>query len=276
MEEAAHHQPQHDAEQGEEDVFPVDVGGDLPVEEAQHLQGGQLPDALGDIDVGQVVEHHEGQGRGGGDDDNHGVVDGLHTVGEVVPKRGDIGVGIHSVQGHQVGGHGIRLRFPRPVGVAQQHLVQLGVLAEQRPIAAVGQVDVVGDIVFRDVVHPGLHPFAVVVQSDGITHRNLQQLGQLFRDDHAIVRQDHRRVVGAVAQLDELLKPLLVVHREQVDVLGRAGGGRLQGGGAGEQVILYPGARVQVAFHLGQLVRPRVLVQAQGGVVEEHVVELLV
>ena len=133
-----------------------------------------------------------------------------------------------------------------------------------------------GDIVFRDVVHPGLHPFAVVVQGDGITHRNLQQLGQFFRDDHAVVWQDHRRVIGAVAQLDELLKPLLVVHREQVDVLGRAGGGRLQGGGAGEQVILYPGARVQVAFHLGQLVRPRVLVQAQGGVVEEHVVELLV
>ena len=41
---------EEDAEHRQHHILPVDVGGDLPVVEAQHPDGGQLPLALGDYD----------------------------------------------------------------------------------------------------------------------------------------------------------------------------------------------------------------------------------
>ena len=63
MQKLSQHHPQSHAEAGQNHVLPVDVGGKLPVVEAQHFQRSQLPHTLGDVDVGQVVQHDEGQRR---------------------------------------------------------------------------------------------------------------------------------------------------------------------------------------------------------------------
>ena len=61
--ELVQHEPdphaQHHADEREPDVFPVDVGGDFAVVEAEDLERRELPAALDDGDVVEVVEHDE-------------------------------------------------------------------------------------------------------------------------------------------------------------------------------------------------------------------------
>ena len=79
-----------------------------------------------------------------------------------------------------------------------------------------------GDIVLRDVRHGGLHPL-VPIQHDGVANGHLQQLGQLFRDNHPIVGQGDALIVQPVAQPNELGEAVQIVHGEHGGILGRAG-----------------------------------------------------
>ena len=54
-------QAQQGTDSREKNVLPEDVGGGFAFSEAQHLDGGNLPDSLGDVDVGQVVQHDKGE-----------------------------------------------------------------------------------------------------------------------------------------------------------------------------------------------------------------------
>ena len=59
------HQARDRADEREQQRLAVDIGIDLVRLEAEDLQGRDLAHALGDVDVRQVVEHHEGKKRGG-------------------------------------------------------------------------------------------------------------------------------------------------------------------------------------------------------------------
>ena len=61
------------------------------------LEGGDLLHALGDVDVGQVVQHHEGQQAGRDDEHHHDGVDFLHHIAEAVLE-----VGHHAHTGYAV------------------------------------------------------------------------------------------------------------------------------------------------------------------------------
>ena len=78
-----------DAHGAEDDVFPEHIGSGLPGVEAQHLDGGDLPDPLGDIDVAQIEQHDKGQGRGAEQHQGHHIVQTLHHVVDHVPGVGD-------------------------------------------------------------------------------------------------------------------------------------------------------------------------------------------
>ena len=61
VEEDTEYQADCRTDQRENACFPVDIGGDLFVIEAQHLDGGDFLLPLGDVDVGQIIKHHKGQ-----------------------------------------------------------------------------------------------------------------------------------------------------------------------------------------------------------------------
>ena len=47
--------------QGQQDIFPENVGRHFPVIKAQDLDGCQLPPPFGDVDIVQVVKNDKGQ-----------------------------------------------------------------------------------------------------------------------------------------------------------------------------------------------------------------------
>ena len=51
----------HRADCREEDIFPKDIGCRFVRIKSQHLDGGNLPDSFGDVDVGQIIQHHKGK-----------------------------------------------------------------------------------------------------------------------------------------------------------------------------------------------------------------------
>ena len=68
------------------DVLAEDVRGGLPGEEAEHLDRRDLADALDDVDVRQVVDHHEGQRARAEDHEEHHVVHRLDQVDQAVAE----------------------------------------------------------------------------------------------------------------------------------------------------------------------------------------------
>ena len=63
------HQTCQRADDRQEDRFAEDIGTDLVVVEAQHLDRRDLPDPLGDVDIGQIIEDDKSQQAGC--DDQH-------------------------------------------------------------------------------------------------------------------------------------------------------------------------------------------------------------
>ena len=59
-------------------VLPEHIGRCLSGIEAKHLDGGDLPDALVDIDVGEVIQHDKGQRPGAHRHHPHDVIQHRH------------------------------------------------------------------------------------------------------------------------------------------------------------------------------------------------------
>ena len=77
------------------------------VVKAKYLERRQLPRALGDVDVRQVIEHHEGQRRGRHHDDHHRIIDPFqptkHRLAQLI-RAADRG---YAREGEQGGGNRI-------------------------------------------------------------------------------------------------------------------------------------------------------------------------
>ena len=55
MKEDTEHQACGTADDGEDNIFTVQVGIDLPVEKPEYLDGGEFTGTLGNVDIGQIV-----------------------------------------------------------------------------------------------------------------------------------------------------------------------------------------------------------------------------
>ena len=80
MKEDAEHEPESGSHRRQHDVLPHDIGGYLTPEKSQHLDRGYLSDALGYIDVGEVVDDDERQSGGREYDHQHDEITAFHHV----------------------------------------------------------------------------------------------------------------------------------------------------------------------------------------------------
>ena len=74
-------------------VFPAKVGGNFYIVEAQHLDSSKLAYALSHVYVGEVVQHHYGQGRCAEYYHHYYEVNTLHAVSVGVFCVGGAGSG---------------------------------------------------------------------------------------------------------------------------------------------------------------------------------------
>ena len=213
VEVLAHDQPGQHPEDGEEDVLPKDVGGELPVIEAQHLEGGQLPEPLGEVDAGQVEEDHEGKGTRRDDDQQHGSVHHRHALLVDLLAVGDVGHRRHPGQGD----HRRRNGVGGVVGAADQPGVPLRGRPVEGGIAVGGEVDVVVDVVLRNAGDGG-GDGPVAGEGDGVAHREGEKLGELFGDDHPAVGEGDRVVGGAVPEDQQVTEVLISGGGHLVDL----------------------------------------------------------
>ena len=90
--------------------------------EAKHLQRGNLAHALGDVDVREVVQHHEREQRRGNHEHHHNRIDALQHAAIAVDGFVVVRHGFHAVHREHV----VAERFA--------HVIALGNVRKQRRI----------------------------------------------------------------------------------------------------------------------------------------------
>ena len=115
--ENAEHQADRGADHRQQDGFTEDVRIHLARGEAEHFERGDLAGAFGDVDVREVVQHHERQQRRCDHKHHHHAVDRLEHSAIAADGLIAIGDGFHAIHGKQlVGERGTIHAFPK-VGI---------------------------------------------------------------------------------------------------------------------------------------------------------------
>ena len=74
MQQNAERQADDDAHHGQNDIFTEHICAGFPGMEAEHLDGGNLSDAFGQIDVAEVKQDDERECAGGNEHERDDVV----------------------------------------------------------------------------------------------------------------------------------------------------------------------------------------------------------
>ncbi len=270
MERLAHPQPRQTAQRGENNDLSEHIGGHLPLVEPQDLDGGNLPDPLGDVDIGEVVEHDERQRRRAQHHNRHNVVhagehavhlaagglvdrDAAHAL--VLQQQGPLLIGVRPRVGPHI--EGVVLRRP-----AQLALESPG-----------GDVGVVEDVVVGNGGDRGLHlPQALLLEPHRVPHREPQLLRQPGVHHHlpaagvgdgrlpAVEGEEPvQGVRGGHHQVDRLAAPWgLYVHAAAVDQ---------------QPLLRQPAARLQVGLRRREGLA---LLEGDGVIVQGDLIELVV
>ena len=247
--DAAEHTEQS-ADQCQGHALAVDVGKHLAVIEAQHLDGGNFLDALGNVDVGKVVQHHKGQAGGTHNDQHHHSVDGVEHIqylGHTVPGESQAG---HIIHLQQCGGNRIVGRIAVISHSADDRIVADG-LAKALRIGGCAHIHVVAYIVLADTCDCEGTRFAVaVLQCDGIPCLDIQQLGQFFRQDYALLFQGGGRTADTLVKVKEVRELFHILGDHQVNIRFAIGNG-LAGGFHGYRQRLIEGITLEeVLIHI--------------------------
>ncbi len=275
MEPSSHEQAQHNAKECEEQILPVDIGRHFLVIEPQHLQGGQLPNPLRDVDVGQIIQHNEGECSCRRNNDDHRIIDGIHAVRKGIPERSDVGIGAHALHGHERLRHLFRLCLRRIRRIGHQFYIVHRCLAEGLLVKYLGHIDVVRHVALRNVRHGDLAP-ALPVQRDDIANLHVQQLRELLRNDNAVVLQGHRAVILPVPQKDERSELLLVRRRINIAGIFRPAGRALRRFIVTGQMPRHRRLLLQISVHRFPRSLADAVLQTDGRVIQRDFIELLV
>ena len=74
MQQNAERQADDDAHHGQNDIFTEYIRAGFPGMEAEHLDGGNFPDAFGQIDVAEVKQDDERECAGGNEHERDDIV----------------------------------------------------------------------------------------------------------------------------------------------------------------------------------------------------------
>ncbi len=203
--------PQKRPQNGKQHNLAEDVGVHLPRREAEHLQGGDLAGALGDVDVREVVQHDEGERRGGHHEHHHDHVHRLQHLAIGVDHLVVVGHRIHSTGGPQRLGEGRALGGI--IGGTGVHGQVRRLLAEGALVGGRGHEGVVADIVLDDAGHghrvgggSSVAQIVLLGEGDGIARRKPQLHRELLGNDRPLGRQRHRLAACALAEVPQVLE----------------------------------------------------------------------
>ena len=179
-------------DEGQQVDLAEDVAVDLVVEEAQHLDGGQLLFALAKVHADEVVEHHGGQRSGTDDDQDDHIVQAADEVVEHFGRVLHEGDAADVIAGQQVGAQGVAVVRGGAVGLAVNGVPLRQGAARQRPELRLREVQPGEDVVLGDAGQGQRFAAAVAgLHLKGVAHRKAQALGGLLgQDGTAVVKGD--------------------------------------------------------------------------------------
>ena len=191
MQQAAQRNAHQGCDGCQQDVFAEHVLGRFIGIEAQHLDGGDFPDPLCNVYIGQVVEHNEGQGTGAGNHQSHDVVETLHHgIDPVAEIAGDADCGnIAGIQEHRA----VTVRI-RNLSIFVFHLQNEGGIDLHRSpvffIGFSGDIQIVIYIVITQGRNLNGHFVSVaIIDGKTVTGRNSQLFGHIAVDDTLACRR---------------------------------------------------------------------------------------
>ena len=226
--EAFHPHAQHETDRAadgrQEEYLAEDVSVHLTRREAEHLEGGDLAHALGDVDVREVVQHDERERRRRGDQHHDNHVHARHHVAVRVDGLVVVRHGLHASCGQKV----VR-ELHAQVGVGRgdgQHGAVVGSLAHKLLVEGGTHIGVMVHIVLDDARDRGLVGRAgrvadgiLLGQRDGIACAHAQLRRQLLGEHEAVVVQLHRMMADAGVQGHEAVERCRILGHDQLHAL---------------------------------------------------------
>ena len=146
MQQNAERQADDDAHHGQNDIFTEHIRAGFPGMEAEHLDGGNFPDAFGQIDVAEVKQDDERECAGGNEHERDDIVEALHHLVDHIARIGDDGNGGYAVRFGECGGKRI---FVCAVVYAQQERFRLVALIGDHGVRFARHVEVILHVVFN-------------------------------------------------------------------------------------------------------------------------------
>lgn len=216
-----------DAQQCEDDRFPVDIEGNLLVVESQHLDGGEFPDAFGYVDVCQIVQNDHAEQNSDHDQNPHDLVQGFDNDVDLAYHGGVLDNAGDAAQFHERCRHFVCV-FRRAVTQPDQIGIRREILSGELLIICRADEQEVSGVHFG--YSGDLHFLGIagrILQCDGVSCGNIQQLAEPFADDNAVVCQCNGLSALSLIQGDVRGEVVGVFRAEQLDglaVLGFSGG----------------------------------------------------
>ena len=212
------------ANQRKQHGFAIDIRVHLMRREAKHLQRGNFSHTLGDVDVREVVQHHEREQGRSNHKHHHDRIHALQHAAIAVDGFVVIRHGFHTIHREHV------------VAEHFAHVIALGDVRKQRRIrrrfSHGGFIQrrrhehVLRHVVLHNTRHAHLAAFAhrvtngiFVVNRDGIAHRNAQLRRELLAYEHAFIVNREGLVAHARAQRVEVAEFLRILRHVQLDAL---------------------------------------------------------
>ena len=208
MQQLAHQQPGGAAQHGQQQVLPQGIGCRLRRIKAQYLYRGNLPDALHDVDVGQIAEDDKGKGSRADHHQRHDHVETLHGIADRLLLSGRQGNIADAVLGAQAG--------RKPFTAVLAAVAEVGGVIFCPVQRFRRHIDIVAQIVFRYARNGEAQAVAVVcLQRHLISLADVHHFGKMNREDRLSL-PGILQIPSVVVQADRLFQ-LFPLSGHQLD-----------------------------------------------------------
>ena len=204
-------------------ILPVDVGRKLPVIVPENPECRELPHALGDIDVVEVVEDDKGEKSRGNDQHQDHEVQALKHIPYEVLGGAHLGDSEHRALLEEMLRNRVDQRFVRQL---EEYRIILRFPAKGLDVIVRRHVNILIDVVLHDSRDRDIpRSEFILLQPDAVPWLHRKLAGEFFRNEHALVREDTRLPALPVPEGKQFHENLRILRNHQVDLLRYAGRG---------------------------------------------------